>query len=59
VGVTWMALMIANDFGHFLTMESSFDLGLYLAASAPLYAFIPLITVTLFGRLMTSQPNAS
>jgi hypothetical protein len=52
VGVTWMALMVANDIGHFLSMEPV-DIGVYLAVSAPLYAFIPLITVTVFGRLMT------
>lgn len=59
VGVTWMALLIANDFGHFLLMEESFDIDLYLAASAPLYAFIPLITVTVFSRLMRSRPSAN
>lgn len=51
VGVTWMALMIANDIGHFLFMEPV-DIGQYLAMSAPLYAFIPFITVAMFGRLM-------
>jgi hypothetical protein len=55
VGVLWMALMIANDFGHFLFMAASFDLGMYLAVSAPLYAFIPLITVTMFGRLVSAE----
>ena len=52
VGVTWMALLIANDIGHFLSMEPV-DIGQYLAVSAPLYLFVPIITVTVFGRLMT------
>lgn len=52
VGVTWMALMVANDIGHSLFMEPV-DIGVYLALSAPLYAFIPLITLTVFGGLMT------
>ncbi|HEX7195833.1 MAG TPA: hypothetical protein VF364_03260 [Candidatus Limnocylindria bacterium] len=56
VGVTWMGLMILNDLGHFLLMgEPGSDIGLYLAASAPLYVFIPLITVALFGRLVSSE----
>jgi hypothetical protein len=59
VGLTWMALMIANDFGHFLSMNLSFDLGTYLVASASLYAFIPVITVALFAGLMTSSPAAT
>jgi hypothetical protein len=54
VGMTWTALMVANDIGHLLFMEPV-DIGLYLAVSAPLYAFIPLITVTVFGRLMTRR----
>ena len=49
VGATWIAIMVLNDFGHFL-MEP-FDVGLYLTAFAPLYAFIAVITVTVFGRL--------
>jgi hypothetical protein len=55
VGVTWMALMIANDIGHFLFMEDAFDAAVYFAQAAPLYAFIPLITVTLFSGLMRSD----
>ncbi len=51
VGLTWMALMIANDIGHFLFMEP-IDIGVYLAVSAPLYIFIPIITVAVFGSLM-------
>jgi hypothetical protein len=59
VGLTWMALMIANDCGHFVAMNLSFDIGLYLVASASLYAFIPIITVALFAGLMTSRPRAT
>ena len=51
VGLTWMVLVIANDIGHFLFMEPV-DIGQYLVVSAPLYAFIPVITVTLFGSLV-------
>jgi len=51
VGITWMALMVANDIGHFLFMEPV-DIGQYLAVSAPLYVFIPIITVSIFGGLM-------
>jgi Na+/proline symporter len=59
VGLTWMALMIANDFGHFLTMKLPFDLGPYLFTSGSLYAFIPVITVALFAGLMTASPAAT
>jgi hypothetical protein len=58
VGLTWMALMIANDIGHFLAMEPV-DLGLYLVAAAPLYAFIPLITTATFGSLMRSRTTTT
>lgn len=51
VGLTWMALLIANDIGHFLFMEP-IDLGVYLTLFAPLYVFVPIITATVFGRLM-------
>ena len=51
VGVGWMALLIANDIGHFLLMEP-IDIGAYLVVSAPLYVFVPIITATVFGRLM-------
>jgi len=51
VGLTWMVLVIANDIGHFLFMEPV-DIGQYLVVSAPLYAFIPVITVTVFGSLV-------
>ncbi len=59
VGVTWMALMIANDIGHFLFMSAAFDPAVYFTQAAPLYAFIPLITVTMFGGLMRARPAAS
>jgi len=51
IGFTWMALLIANDIGHFLFMEP-IDIGAYLMVSAPLYIFVPIITATVFGRLM-------
>lgn len=51
IGFTWMALLIANDIGHFLFMEP-IDVGPYLMVSAPLYVFVPIITATVFGRLM-------
>ena len=58
VGVTWMLLVIANDIGHFLLMEPV-DIGRYLVASAPLYAFIPVITVIMFAGLMTRTPRST
>ena len=51
VGISWMALLIANDIGHFLFMEPT-DFGAYLTLFAPLYVFVPIITTTVFGRLM-------
>jgi hypothetical protein len=51
IGFTWMALLIANDIGHFLFMEPV-DIGTYLMVSAPLYVFVPIITAIVFGRLM-------
>jgi hypothetical protein len=50
VGLTWAVLMVANDIGHFLSMEPT-DIGLYLTTFAPLYAWIPVATVIVFGRL--------
>lgn len=50
VGVTWMALLVANDIGHFLFMEPT-DLGVYLTQFAPLYGFVPVIAVAVFGSL--------
>ena len=57
VGLTWMALLIANDIGHFLSMEPT-DIGAYLSLSAPLYSFVPIITATVFGRLMRRPTGA-
>ena len=57
VGLTWMALLIANDIGHFLSMEPT-DIGAYLSLSAPLYIFVPIITATVFGRLMRRPTGA-
>ena len=56
VGLTWAVLQIANDIGHFLLMEAAFDSAVYFTQAAPLYAFIPVITVAMFGGLMRSQP---
>jgi len=50
IGFTWMALLIANDIGHFLFMEP-IDIAAYLALSAPLYLFVPIITTTVFTQL--------
>ena len=50
IGFTWMALLIANDIGHFLSMEPT-DIGTYLTQFAPLYVFVPMITVAVFGYL--------
>ena len=50
IGFTWMALLIANDIGHFLSMEPT-DLRVYLTQFAPLYVFVPIITVAVFGYL--------
>jgi hypothetical protein len=57
VGLTWMALLVANDIGHFLFMEP-LDIGTYLLYSAPLYVFVPIITATVFGRLMRRAARA-
>ena len=57
LGFTWMALLIANDIGHFLFMEPT-DIGAYLTLSAPLYVFVPIITATVFGRLMRRSTGA-
>lgn len=50
IGFIWMALLIANDIGHFLVMEPT-DIGAYLMQFAPLYVFVPMITVAVFGYL--------
>ena len=50
VGVTWAVLLVANDIGHFLFMQPT-DIGGYLTTFAPLYAWIPVATVIVFGRL--------
>jgi hypothetical protein len=55
VGFTWTALVIANDIGHFLFMPGKVDFGVYLTTAAPLYAFIPVITTLVFGRLVSSR----
>jgi hypothetical protein len=58
VGVTWALLMVANDLGHSLFMEP-LDLGQYLTQFAPLYAWIPLVTVMVLGRLAAKEPAAA
>lgn len=50
IGFTWMALLVANDIGHSLFMAPT-DLGVYLVQFAPLYVFVPIITVAVFGYL--------
>lgn len=50
VGSTWAALMVANDVGHFLFMEPT-SIGGYLTSFAMLYAWIPVATALVFGRL--------
>jgi hypothetical protein len=50
IGFTWMALLIVNDIGHFLFMEPT-DIGVYLMQFAPLYVFVPIMTVAVFGYL--------
>ena len=50
VGITWALLMVANDVGHFLFMAPT-DIGGYLTTFAPLYLWIPVATVIVFGRL--------
>jgi hypothetical protein len=50
--------MVANDIGHFTFMEPV-DIGLYLATVAPLYAWIPLATVMVFGRLKARLASAT
>lgn len=58
VGVTWAVLMVANDIGHLLFMEPT-DIGAYLTTFAPLYAWIPLATTIVFGRLSTRTEHAA
>jgi hypothetical protein len=53
VGLTWGLVMVVNDLGH--SLMEPFDVGLYLVASAPLYLFVPLITVTVFSRLRAAR----
>ena len=50
IGFLWMALLVANDIGHFLFMEP-IDIRTYLIVSAPLYVFVPIITATAFSQL--------
>lgn len=58
VGITWALLMVANDIGHFLFMEPT-DIGGYLTTFAPLYAWIPVVTTIVFGRLQARAERAS
>jgi hypothetical protein len=58
VGVTWAVLQVANDIGHFLFMEPT-DIGAYLTTFAPLYAWIPLVTIMMFGRLRARDQRAT
>jgi hypothetical protein len=57
VGATWAVLMVANDIGHALFMQPT-DIGIYLTTFAPLYAWIPLATIMVFGRLRARMVRA-
>jgi hypothetical protein len=50
VGTTWAFLMVANDIGHFVFMEPT-AISTYLSSIALLYAWIPVVTALVFGRL--------
>ena len=50
VGITWAVLIVANDIGHLLFMEPM-AIGGYLTSFALLYAWIPVATTLVFGRL--------
>lgn len=58
VGIIWALLLVANDIGHFLSMEPT-DIGVYLTTFAPLYLWIPVATTIVFGRLdaRAEQPS--
>jgi hypothetical protein len=58
VGITWAALMVANDIGHFLFMEPT-DIGGYLTSFALLYVWIPVATTLVFGRLRARIERAA
>ena len=58
VGLTWAALLVANDLGHFLFMEPT-DLRAYLTVFAPLYLWIPVATAILFRGLVARPEPAA
>jgi hypothetical protein len=58
VGVTWAALMVANDIGHFQFMGPA-DIGPYMTTFAPLYLWIPVATTVVFGRLRARVERAT
>ena len=58
VGLTWAALLVANDLGHFLFMEPV-DLGGYLTVFAPLYLWVPVATTIVFRGLAARAERAA
>ena len=52
VGLVWVVVMIALDFAHSVIMpEMVPDIGAYLAAVAPSYVIMPIITTLTMGYL--------
>ena len=56
VGLLWALLLVVNDLGHFAFMEPV-DLGQYLTVFAPLYGWVPIATILLFGGLRARGPK--
>ena len=52
VGLVWVVVMIAVDFAHSVVMPAMVpDFGAYIAAVAPSYVVVPIITTLTMGYL--------
>ncbi len=52
IGLVWVVVMIAVDFAHSVVMPAMVpDFGAYLAAVAPAYVVMPIITTLTMGYL--------
>ena len=52
VGLVWVVVMIAVDFAHSVVMPAMVpDFGAYIAAVAPSYVVVPIITTMTMGYL--------
>jgi len=52
VGLVWVVVMIAIDFAHSVVMPAMIpDFGAYIAAVAPSYVVVPIITTMTMGYL--------